>query len=96
MLSDGQKTFNGGDSMTENLKTCPFCGGKAELRAYTLTTQFVQCSVCRSCSEAHLNDKDAIKAWNKRYTLMTRLKRCLREMLGTWLDEKSTKSDKER
>ena len=48
--------------MTE-LKRCPFCGGKAELRVYSAELQFVQCVDCLSGSTAFPTGEEAIDAW---------------------------------
>ncbi len=65
------------------LKKCPFCGGRAELRGYTATLQFVQCKECLTCSHAFQSDSEAIDAWNRRDTALTRLKR----RLAAWLQK---------
>lgn len=60
----------------EELKPCPFCGGKAELyesEAYNLKTEnmengirwFVMCGRCTALTCAALKGK-AIEAWNRR------------------------------
>lgn len=63
------------------LKRCPFCGGRAELRVYSANMQFVQCDECLACSHAFQSDNEAIDAWNRRDTALTRLKR----RLAAWL-----------
>ena len=52
--------------MTEKLKPCPFCGGKAKLfNIYDCYS--VICQNCDSKTDDFLHDKyGAIKAWNKR------------------------------
>lgn len=59
--------------MTEKLKPCPFCGGKATLTEYRFA--FYQCKVeCTTfgCGistmlyKGEKADKEAIKAWNRR------------------------------
>jgi len=60
----------------EELKPCPFCGGKAELyesEAYNLKTEtkekdirwFVMCEQCTALTCGALKKK-AIEAWNRR------------------------------
>ena len=63
------------------LKRCPFCGGKAELRAYTGTLQFVQCVGCLSSTTAFPTDEEAIEAWNKRNTLLSKVKKEVKKWL---------------
>ena len=72
--------------MTE-IKPCPFCGGEAEVRAYTLTLQFVQCKVCNASSTAFPNNEDAIKSWNRRYNLIGILKAYYRKILTALLNK---------
>lgn len=63
----------------EELKPCPFCGGKADIwkKQYpngyidgvwkTRTTWVADCSVCDCvCSEIFKTKKEAIEAWNRR------------------------------
>lgn len=55
----------------EQLKPCPFCGGKARLMAWDIdleTYYFVNCRKCevKPCTARHTNIKYAVKAWNKR------------------------------
>ena len=63
-------------SGSEELKPCPFCGGKAELyesEAYNLKTEtkeknirwFVMCEQCTALTCGALKKK-AIEAWNRR------------------------------
>lgn len=67
--------------MTEELKNCPFCGGKAELKRSSLTCTFydvyIDCFDCKSSSPRFSVDEyddktkikakeDAMKAWNTR------------------------------
>ena len=72
--------------MTE-LKRCPFCGGKAELRAYSAELQFVQCVDCLSGSTAFPTGAEAITAWNKRNTLLSRLRKVVKRWLKNWLKD---------
>ena len=66
--------------MTE-LKRCPFCGGKAELRVYSAELQFVQCISCLAGTTAFSNSKEAVVAWNKRNTLLSKLRKVVKEWL---------------
>ena len=72
--------------MTE-LKRCPFCGGKAELRVYSAELQFVQCVDCLSSSTAFMTGNEAIDAWNKRNTLLSRLRKVVKRWLKNWLKD---------
>lgn len=67
--------------MSKALKPCPFCGGQAELRVYSAELQFVQCSVCLAGSTAFTNSEEAVAAWNKRNTLLNRLRRVVKSWL---------------
>lgn len=56
------------------LKPCPFCGGKAELKSYELkepavsTLYWVTCSKCFAKTTSKLFSKvEAINKWNMRY-----------------------------
>ena len=48
------------------MKTCPFCGGKAELVYCEDAPDFalVECRECGASSAAHVDPKAAIKLWN--------------------------------
>lgn len=56
----------------EELKKCPFCGGKADLVDYGLTGMMkaVQCSECGARTRAFdpkvKRGENAIDAWNRR------------------------------
>ena len=55
----------------EEIKNCPFCGGKAGLRehyfSYGMTTYGVACLECNSeTSQFFESILDATEAWNKR------------------------------
>ena len=55
--------------MSDQLKPCPFCGGKAELwRAHAERTAWIACmSKCSVLvSKEHKTDAEAIAAWNRR------------------------------
>lgn len=72
--------------MKEGLKACPFCGGEAEVRRYSGTLQFVQCSACLASSSAFETDTEAKRAWNKRYSLLSPLKQYFKELMKSWLE----------
>lgn len=50
--------------MEPELKTCPFCGGEAELMG--LSIFWVQCKDCHVETLAVDHEEDAVKAWNRR------------------------------
>ena len=62
--------------MADDLKSCPFCGGKAELikRAYEDNTGYalVSCKACGNMTKQFYKSLDfcavdeAIKSWNRR------------------------------
>lgn len=59
--------------MTEKLKPCPFCGGKAEFIIYwnliaKRFTSVVRCTKCRANSGEWKQKPKAIEAWNRRAT----------------------------
>ena len=64
------------------IKNCPFCGGKAELKHGIIggkTTSYVMCLKCRAKSELVVtvvsylcSDDEAIKRWNERADEKTR------------------------
>ncbi len=70
-----------------NLKPCPFCGSEAEIRAYTATTQFVQCIKCNAGTTACETSEEACLLWNKRNTLLVRLRKVVRTWLNKWLKD---------
>ena len=69
------------------LKRCPFCGGKANLRVYSANLQFVQCVDCLSGTNAFPTDEEAIEAWNKRNTLLGKVKKEVKKWLKNWLKD---------
>lgn len=48
----------------DELKSCPFCGGKAEIDESLYT--FVRCENCKAESGVFLHKYEAIRAWNRR------------------------------
>ena len=55
-------------SATDELKPCPFCGGKAKIERYTIKP-YAACTEC-GCSmpDRHQTVEQAIEAWNRRTT----------------------------
>ena len=78
-------------SEIEKLKPCPFCGGEAEVRKFTETKFFVQCFFvqCKSCliGTTFKSEHEAVKVWNRRYTVFSKLKKVVREWLKNWLKD---------
>ena len=68
--------------MSDPLKPCPFCGGKAVLSNYRMVPHektnipepeicdgkwhFVWCEECRAHGNDYLTNEKAIEAWNRR------------------------------
>lgn len=53
--------------MSEELKKCPFCGGKAEMFNYSEGEWLVHCTVCNGMVEKwRKTKKEAIDQWNRR------------------------------
>ena len=48
-----------------DLKPCPFCGGKANLREYQIDFR-VMCSECGCRAKLCSTEKEAVEAWNRR------------------------------
>lgn len=48
------------------LKPCPFCGGNAEMKSYTMF--WVVCDDCLSETTVYSTEEEAIEAWNRRAT----------------------------
>lgn len=54
--------------MTE-LKSCPFCEGKATLVSDWFDEHRVVCNDCGAATAVHISEESAAKAWNSRPTL---------------------------
>ena len=56
--------------MKQELKKCPFCGGKAEVDAIEVLRgaymRAVTCTVCTAQSGWFDTEKEAVKKWNRR------------------------------
>ena len=59
--------------MTEELKPCPFCGGKAEVLTDENEEYYVSCTECTAllgyCTDTwgdYSTEDEAIEAWNRR------------------------------
>lgn len=52
------------------LKSCPFCGSKAEIEYYNPASGFgsfsVECNKCRTASGSYTHEHQVIEAWNRR------------------------------
>ena len=48
------------------LKSCPFCGGKAELVTCGLYAFYIRCKQCRMGSGVYEKKREAVIAWNMR------------------------------
>ena len=53
----------------ETLKSCPFCGGEAEIRtqAFGGVVFFAWCDNCETRGDYYCTEAEAIAAWNKRH-----------------------------
>lgn len=51
--------------MSEQLKLCPFCNGKASI-AWNANSYYVMCGSCRLTTEILDTHEEAAKAWNTR------------------------------
>ena len=57
--------------MAEELKPCPFCGGKArvhevETRTSSIGGYFVMCTKCLTSSDNYSSSEIAAEYWNRR------------------------------
>ncbi len=53
--------------MTEKLKPCPFCGGKARVKCSIKEDLWgVACYKCECCTKVFFSEEEAIEAWNRR------------------------------
>lgn len=52
--------------MKEELKKCPFCGGKASIRQDYLELWLVQCDDCGIGTLSYVKKEYANEAWNRR------------------------------
>ena len=50
----------------EQLKPCPFCGGKAIVNAYGFDQYTVECKICWVETSRKIGIKKAIESWNRR------------------------------
>ena len=90
--------------MTEELKSCPYCGGEANVNRYHADIDdvlfpgedndcwYVSCSMCRASSWYDHDKKQAIAAWNTRdclgRKLLRKFKACV-EYLARTASERS-------
>lgn len=51
--------------MSEELKTCPFCGGKAYFEG-GITVYWIKCRICGVETLGYDDEADAVDAWNRR------------------------------
>lgn len=55
--------------MSDELKPCPFCGGKARLEKITNLSFIVRCPKCGAKTTYRLSSSLAVKIWNSRTQL---------------------------
>lgn len=51
---------------SQTLRSCPFCGGKAEFRSGSSTTPYIRCMKCGGRTKSSRNRANLIAAWNRR------------------------------
>lgn len=87
--------FTGEPQMSEELKPCPFCGGKAERHEITeddgLDNQggsVISCQKCQASSAVEFEFKETlVERWNRR--LLDRPLNCARQALEPFANESS-------
>lgn len=53
--------------MTDELKPCPFCGGKARVKCSIKEDLWgVACYKCECCTKVFFSEEEAVEAWNRR------------------------------
>lgn len=52
--------------MSDKLKPCPFCGGKAKVYWNVWSYEFVKCETCGATTGEFADNKGSIRAWNMR------------------------------
>jgi Lar family restriction alleviation protein len=52
--------------MSDKLKPCPFCGGKAEFRSGSSTMPYIRCRECGGRTKSSRNKANLIAVWNRR------------------------------
>ena len=50
-----------------NIKSCPFCNGRASLIYEKHEGYIINCDNCDACSSVYEDKDECIDAWNKRY-----------------------------
>lgn len=76
--------------MSEELKPCPFCGGKAKLVATSYGDCYViYCTKCYTKQNYFINKNKAITAWNTRKPMEDITDRINNEMALEWDNEES-------
>ncbi len=50
-----------------NLKRCPFCGGEADIRAFSVIIEYsISCTTCGIGTWDHETVEECVELWNKR------------------------------
>ena len=82
--------FGNWKSDTQELKACPFCGSKAEILELARTDKEKQvvkvyCTnvacICSQPAIGFVDQEEAVKAWNTRSTVFTRLRKKVKKWL---------------